>query len=128
MPRTSFLILLLVGSSSLTKALSAERPDDLAQRYTVTAKDVKVLRSAQAGERLDDGRVILGGGAILPTTDEWQGVDWLACAGSDGHILWSARAEPQFDHASLFPLTTDGNSIWQTGVRKNGSFEVARFE
>lgn len=129
MLRTGIIVqLFLSGCWLLTSELSAETQDALAQRYVVTAKDVRLMRAAGADVQLDDGRILLSGGAILPTTDQWEGVDWRACVAPDGHILWSARAEPQPDHASLFPLASDGNSIWQIGVRENGSFEVARFE
>lgn len=106
----------------------AEGQNEFARRYTVTTKAVQSLGAPQANEILDDGRLLFTGGAILPTTDRWEGAAWRACSDADGKVLWSARAEWQPNAASLFPLVTDGDSLWEAGVLKDGSFQVARFE
>ncbi|MGI8956816.1 MAG: hypothetical protein ACR2II_07870 [Chthoniobacterales bacterium] len=52
----------------------------------------------------------------------------MACINPDGSVLWSVRAPEEPDAGSLFPLTTDGNSVWLGGLRKDGTFRVGKFD
>ena len=120
--------LLAIVSLLFPLSCFAQLKNDFARRYTVTEKEVQNLGAPQANQILGDGRLLFAGGAILPTTDRWEGTAWRACSSADGKVLWSARAEWQPDAASLFPLATDGDAIWETGVLKNGNYQVAKFE
>ncbi|MEN3368568.1 MAG: hypothetical protein V7609_711 [Verrucomicrobiota bacterium] len=98
----------------------------LARKYTTQAKEVQSLMGAPY-RALSDGRIILGGTVGIAGSHQVAGIDWLACVNRDGRVLWSVRADEQPDAASLFPLTSDGDSIWSGGLRKDGIFRFARF-
>jgi len=100
----------------------------LAHEYVARGADVKTLEASHALKTTKDGRIIVGGDVTLTSSKPYQGPGWRACLAPDGRVLWSARAEEQPDAASLFLLATDGDSIWETGVLKNGPFCVARFD
>lgn len=121
-PTVAALLLLSVAS-----AISQDNKKDLASKFVAVGRETKSL-SGYAQKRTKDGRIIIGGDVILPTSKPYEGVAWQACVNSEGRVLWSARAEEQRDAASLFLLTSDGDSIWQTGVFKNGVFRAAKFE
>lgn len=99
---------------------------NLAHIYLTQAKEINGLSGAAYGA-LADGRIILGGGLDIAARHQLPGVNWLACLKPDGDVLWAVRAEEEPDAASLFPLRTDGASVWSGGLRKDGSFRFARF-
>lgn len=104
-----------------------EAKSGLAHRFIAEGSDIKSL-SGLGSEQTRDGRTILGGSLSLATNKTYEEVRWLACVNSEGRVLWSARAGEQPDSASLFPLRTDGDSIWHAGVLKNGLFRAVKFE
>jgi hypothetical protein len=127
---TALLQCFPIGATLLGLCLSLsaqEAKSDLAHKFIAKGSDIKSL-SGSGSEQTRDGRTIFGGDVSLATNKPYEGVRWLACANSDGQVLWSARAEEQPDSASLFPLSTDGDSIWHVGVLKNGLFRAAKFE
>jgi hypothetical protein len=114
---------ILAASISLFSAVSA---DAQAGKYIAQEKELKTLGGGVRGTT-KDGRVILEGDFDLAASHQRPGIAWLACAAPDGHVLWSARAPSEPEAASLFPLTTDGDSIWAGGLRMDGIFRFARF-
>lgn len=99
----------------------------VARKYIATGKEIKTLHG-NADRVTANGRIILEGDVDLPASHQPEGVAWMACLSPDGQLLWSARAPAEPEAASLFPLTTDGDSIWTGGLRKSGIFRLARFE
>lgn len=124
-----FIGLLAAGISgaAIHSAFAQNDGPDLAHKYVATDKSVKAL-DGSAGKLLPDGRLILGGSVGLSDSNSYDGVAWLACVGPDGQVMWAARAQDQAEHASLFPLATDGNSIWNGGLLKSGLFRLGKFE
>jgi hypothetical protein len=99
----------------------------LAYRFVAQGKEIKTLHGDVA-RTTADGRIILEGDVDIPGKHQLPDIAWLACVSPDGHLLWSARAPAEPEAASLFPLTTDGDSIWAGGLRKDGIFRFAKFE
>lgn len=98
----------------------------LARKYITQAKEVQSILGS-AYRSLADGRILLGGDVGIAGSHQLAGIDWLACLNQGGGVLWSVRADEEPDAVSLFPLTSDGDSIWNGGLRKDGIFRFARF-
>jgi hypothetical protein len=124
--RVGLLLLFQLVLATSASSFAEDKPS-LAHRFVAIGKEVKSL-SGLGSEETKDGRIILGGDVKLPNTHLYEGVRWLACADSLGKVVWSARAEEQAEGASPFLLRTDGDSIWQVGVLRNGLFRAAKFE
>ena len=124
---TEFIVAFILSLSLSVGPLFAKDKNDFAYRFLPADKETKNL-SSLGSDHTKDGWVILGGDIKLPHTHLYEGVRWLACVSPEGKVLWSARAEEQPEAASLFLLKTDGDSIWQVGVLKDGLFRAAKFE
>jgi hypothetical protein len=118
----AIVALLLSVNSALCQGQS-----DFAHRFIAQGKEIKSLDGA-AYRATADGRIILGGDVDIPTSHQLPGVAWMACLRPDGQLDWSVRAPEEPEAASLFPLATDGDSIWAGGLRKDGLFRFGRFE
>lgn len=99
-------------------SLSSQENRALAHRFVAVSKDATSL-SGRGSIQLKDGRTLFGGDVKLPGTHLYEWGKWLACVTADGQVQWSVRAEERADAASLFPLASDGDSIWIIGVTKN---------
>lgn len=113
---------------SVQSAVPQNGQPEVAHKYIAIGKEIKSLHGSGQRSALKGDRIILGGDVTLPTSKPYQGEAWIACTGPDGHSLWSARAQEQPDRVSLFPLTTDGDSIWNGGLLKSGIFRLAKFD
>jgi hypothetical protein len=121
----------IVGSIlfGFNQPLAAQGPSrDFANRYIAKEAGVKRLYGYATRSVTRDGLVMLDGDVDLPTSKQYEGVAWKACLDPSGQVLWSVRAREQPDHASLFPITSDGDSIWHGGMLKRGIFQLAKFD
>lgn len=116
-------VLLLSSDSAISQSESA-----FAHKFIAEAKEIKSLHGHASRQSPIGDRIVWGGDVTLPTSKPYQGESWIACTSADGHILWSARAQEQPEAASLFPLTTDGDWIWNGGLLKTGIFQLAKFD
>jgi hypothetical protein len=112
---------------SLSPVGAQNNQPEFAHRFIAQDKEIKTLHGA-AYRATAEGRIILGGDVDIPASHQLAGVAWMACVHPDGQLDWSVRAPEEPDAASLFPITTDGNSIWTGGLRKYGIFRFGRFD
>ena len=146
-----------ISLSWVHSASSQSEQPAVAHKYIATDKEIKTLHG-NAYCTTANGRIILEGDVDLPASHQLPGVSlagsqsktshnrrhalelfrrtaslsqplaWMACIQPDGQLDWSVRAPDEPDAASLFPIRTDGDSIWTGGLRKDGIFRFAKFE
>jgi hypothetical protein len=146
-----------ISLSSVHSISSQSEQPAVAHKYIATEKEIKTLHG-NAYRTTANGRIILEGDVDLPASHQLpevslpgsqsktsrtrrqalelfrqtaslsQPLAWMACIRPNGQLDWSVRVPDERDAESMFALTSDGDSIWCRGSRKDGIFRLAKFD